>query len=129
MNCRHCTATTTASESDARALGWRWYEGPSQTGKPISDVVCPECAGDFSRTLSRYEDDEPGWAVGCRTCGWEYDAEFDGDPLRTEREAMNEADDHRCEPETWTRAPNQWTAKAERLLRQIQTVAIPGGEL
>src|SRR5688572_24731929 len=50
ITCLHCSATTELPEAGARAVGWRLYSGPSQTGDLLVDSCCPACSG---RTVPR----------------------------------------------------------------------------
>lgn len=88
--CKHCGRSGGMTSVEVlRAGGWRLFEGVSQTGKPLSDVVCPWCAGTV-------ETPPPGWKVRCRTCDWEYEDE-DDEPLDA-KPAKQVARDHECEP-------------------------------
>ena len=96
--CKHCGVTTKRTEQQARAVGWRMFDGVSQTGKPLSDVVCPTCSGAERPPV------EGSWNVQCTSCGWEYLEGLDDDTeadelLHTEQEAKDVAKDHDCEPE------------------------------
>lgn len=44
--CDLCPAARSSetTDSDARALGWRVWRGPSLTGAWIDAVLCPDCA-------------------------------------------------------------------------------------
>lgn len=42
--CDLCPTQRVGTDSDARALGWRVYRGPSVTGDWIEAVLCPPCA-------------------------------------------------------------------------------------
>ena len=96
--CKHCRRSADgSSEQVLRVAGWRIYEGKSQTGKDISDTVCPWCAGTTDKPA-------PGWSVGCHTCDWEWEDEFGEGPL-DEKAAQRMADDHECEAWTWTKPP------------------------
>lgn len=95
--CRHCSREGRSSESVLRVQGWRIFEGTSQSGKPLSDTVCPWCAGTATTP-------PPGWRVGCHTCDWEWEDDYDEGPL-SEKEAKQIANDHECEPDTWVKAP------------------------
>ena len=95
--CRCGRSTGMTSTNVLRAQGWRLYDGKSQTGKDISDTICPWCAGTTDKPA-------PGWRVGCHTCDWEWEDEYEYGPL-DEKAANRMAMDHECEPETWTKAP------------------------
>lgn len=95
--CRCGRSTGMTSISVLRASGWRLYDGKSLTGKDISDTICPWCAGTTDKPA-------PGWRVGCYTCDWEWEDEYEEGPL-DEKTANRMAMDHECEPETWTKAP------------------------
>lgn len=97
--CKHCGREGKSSESVLRVQGWRLFNGESQTGKPLNDVVCPTCAGTATEPL-------PGWRVGCHTCFWEWEDEYDEGPL-SKKDAQSIADDHECEPDTWVAPPRE----------------------
>lgn len=101
-SCRGCGRSTGMTSRDVlRAGGWRLYDGPSLTGKTISDTVCPWCANTTDKPA-------PGWRVGCNTCDWEYDPDDmaeEGELLTSEKEANQVARDHECEKWTWVKAP------------------------
>ena len=99
--CTSCGATTNAAVDVARAAGWRIWDGQSVTGKDIQARVCPVCAG------GRDGEEPPkaeAWRVGCRTCDWEFEDEYNEGPL-TEKDARSMASDHECEPDTWVKPP------------------------
>jgi hypothetical protein len=94
-----------STDQTAWASGWRWFHGTTQTGRELSDVVCPFCAG------SRDPRDQP-WDVGCYTCDWSYMGNdfIPGDELITDgRLAVDMGRLHRCEPEIWVMDPDQHT--------------------
>lgn len=96
IKCGHCENFTALSPDGARSIGWRIYEGPSMTGKPMSDVLCPVCSG-------RGDDPKrPTWNIYCTTCDWQYLEEPDWTDLRipilTAEEASKLAQEHECEP-------------------------------
>lgn len=100
IKCKHCPTTTTTSVDVARVLGWRFFQGQSVTGKPLDDDVCPACAG----TAAPPEAPKPSWRVGCHTCDWVWEDEYNEGPLDPEQ-AKRMADDHECEPEVWVGPP------------------------
>lgn len=96
--CKHCPAVAgrSVTQEAARFLGWRFFDGLSMTGKPLSDVVCPTCAGTAEPVAETGE--PPGWRVRCNTCHWEYEDEYGDGPL-SPKEARDMARDHQCEAE------------------------------
>ena len=98
----HCTRKTISSDPVARAEGWRWYDGLTQGGKHLVDVVCPVCAGATEAAT------DERWNVGCTTCSWSHEEDrWEGDePLLNAKEARSLAFDHQCEPELWIRSPD-----------------------
>jgi hypothetical protein len=108
IRCKHCPSTTRSTNDAARMLGWRMFQGVSQTGKLLDDVVCPSCAG-----TARVPDVPETWSVRCATCDWSSE---DGDP--DDYEAMSAKDavacghDHECEPWIELKSPAEgakWT--------------------
>ena len=98
--CKHCPAVTCSTFDAARMLGWRFFTGKSVTGKEINDVVCPACAGN-----AEPPEKKPTWRVGCRTCDWEWEDEYDEGAL-TAKDAKHMANDHECEPDVWIAPPS-----------------------
>jgi hypothetical protein len=98
FRCKHCVASTSSSLDVARVAGWRFFTGKSQTGKDLDDTVCPSCAG-FPKTP------ETGWRVGCHTCDWVWQDEYNEGPLAP-KEAKGMANDHECEPDVWIAPPS-----------------------
>lgn len=96
--CKHCPRFTRSSDEVARVQGWRWYDGPTQGGGHLSDVVCPVCAG-----YAEPESEE--WIVGCRTCDWESIADDADDRILTGKDAIATTRMHECEPDLWIRPP------------------------
>jgi hypothetical protein len=86
----------------ARASGWRWFQGTTEGGKQLDDVVCPFCAG-VKDPL-----DQP-WDVMCYTCDWGFMGEFEpGDEIiASAHEAVALGREHRCEPDVWIYDPDQ----------------------
>lgn len=76
-------------------MGWRFYKGPSQTGKDLDITLCPVHSG-------RMGDRElpPSWEVRCEVCDWSTIEEREpGDgPILTAYEARLVAAEHKCEP-------------------------------
>lgn len=95
--CKCGKSTGRTSLDVLRVKGWRIFDGLSQTGKPLSETVCPWCAGTATEPA-------PTWRVGCNTCYWEWEDDYDEGPL-SQKEAKRIADDHECEPDTWVREP------------------------
>ena len=110
IRCKHCPSSTGSTLDAARMLGWRMFQGVSQTGKPLDDVVCPTCAGTAS------EPDAPeSWSVRCLACDWCSDDDGpDEEPLLSAKDAYSLGYDHECEPEIELRAPDAG-ARWERL--------------
>lgn len=129
IRCTNCPAHTRSSLDVARALGWRVWDGESVTGKSLTVRICPQCAGGHAG------DEKPppagSWRVGCDTCDWEWEDEYDEGPL-TEKDARRLADDHECEPSTWVKPPMTPEELArevrlfERSRRALVTVEVPG---
>lgn len=121
--CGNCSNSTMSSIDAARIAGWRIWDGKSQTGKEMSVRICPVCAG------VEPAKPEPSWRVGCDTCNWEYEDEWEEGPL-TEEAAKEMARDHECEPETWVKPPitPEEQAKYDALItgRRVQTVPLAG---
>lgn len=108
MICKHCSRSTPMSERNARHSGWRVWRGVTLGGQEKEDIVCPACVGDVP------EGEKPvGWSVGCLTCDWEWEDEYDEGPL-TEADAKSMASDHECEPETYTISPDEVLARRRR---------------
>ena len=99
IRCKHCPATTASNESTARVLGWRLFDGPSQTGKALSDVVCPRCAGTVQ------PEPEAFWTVRCNTCHWESDYDDEDEAPSTAAEAVYLGRGNECEPDVELLAP------------------------
>jgi hypothetical protein len=97
LACKHCTNSTGMNETSARANGWRIWRGTTQGGSYGEDVICPRCAGTTNEP-------PPSWRVGCHTCDWEHEDEYDEGPL-DEKAAKRVADDHECEPSPWVKPP------------------------
>lgn len=116
IECKHCDARTNSSPAVARAAGWRMFDGVSQTGKPLSDVVCPSCAGEVdANQLIRAK----SWDVMCDLCDWTY-SEVDNDdfePLLSEKEAKQVARDHECTPLLRLKPPHGEWGQAEEAWR------------
>jgi hypothetical protein len=98
-SCKHCARVTRSDDEVARLQGWRWYEGPTLGGGTLVDVACPVCSGH-----ARPEDLD-GYEVGCWTCQWQYEPYDDEDKLVDGKAALQVAEDHRCEEDTWVRPP------------------------
>lgn len=77
-------------------MGWRFYKGPSQTGKELDIVLCPVHSGEMSE-----QELPPSWEVRCEVCDWSTIEQWQpGDaPILTAYEARLVADSHVCEPE------------------------------
>ena len=95
ISCHHCARSTISTPDVARASGWRMFQGLSQTGKELDDVVCPSCSG-HEVPIQQV----PSWVVECH-CEWSSHEDWQpGDtPLLTAYEAMKFSRDHKCEPE------------------------------
>lgn len=94
IRCKHCPRHTMMSEEAARFAGWRFYSGPSLTGKELNDVICPVCTGAVAPVT-----EVPTWVVEC-SCDWssQDDLEPGESPILTAWEAERVSRDHRCEP-------------------------------
>lgn len=94
--CKYCHRSTILTEAGARANGWRFYKGPSLTGKMLDDVICPVCTGEAKPEPENI----PSWIVEC-ACEWTSHENWQpGDvPILTAYEAEQVARNHRCEPE------------------------------
>jgi hypothetical protein len=98
FECQNCTRSTLANEINARASGWRIWQGKTQSGTDAVVRICPVCTGDVAAAA------EQSWQVGCHTCDWEWEDEYGEGPL-TKKQANEMADDHECERETWVKPP------------------------
>lgn len=122
-DCGNCSNKTASSLDAARMAGWRIWEGKSVTGKDLKVRICPTCAG------VEQPEEERSWRVGCHTCYWEYEEEWDdpdGDPL-SEKDAREVARDHVCEPDTWIKPPltPEELAKLDALRSGRRVVTVP----
>ena len=95
IKCHHCPRTTSVSEVSARLSGWRFYKGPSLTGKELDDVICPVCTGAIPP-----QELVPSWNMQCRYCDWSPadERELGDEPILTAYEASIVAAGHRCKP-------------------------------
>lgn len=108
IRCKHCPRSTYSSLDVARMEGWRLFNGVSQTGKHLDDVVCPVCAGTNEPPEPRPE----GWVVACRTCEWQSNEDPDDPDLFAELTAKDAkwlAREHRCEKWMEIRPPGNTT--------------------
>ena len=83
---------TRLTEAGARNMGWRFFRGLSQTGKPLDDVICPVCSDRGP------EPDVPSWDIRCRACGWLYLEQYFGEepdiPVIDVRDALKALAEH-----------------------------------
>lgn len=134
IQCKHCSASTRSSVDVARMAGWRMFDGTTQGGKPLNDVVCPSCAG--TAPDSEAANAGPSWRVRCSTCDWMYEDEYDEGPLDA-KAARSLAYDHQCEPYVQIAPPSgdQWYDRYEvddkglvagkPAGRPVTTIAVP----
>lgn len=122
--CKHCANTTRSSRDVARIQGWRFFEGTSQTGKPLTDVVCPTCSGRGEKK----EESGAEWVVHCRTCDWRSDeGDPDDEPITDGKHARDIAGDHECEPDVVIRMPGDDRWRTEWDFNRDGTLRGDGG--
>lgn len=124
-NCGNCSNSTRSSLDAARIAGWRIWEGKSVTGKDLEVRICPVCVG------VEQPEEQPSWRVGCDTCNWEWEDEWDEEGPLNEKQAREMASDHHCEPETWVKPPptreeQEKYDDALRAARRLVTVPLVG---
>jgi hypothetical protein len=101
-SCKHCPRQTASTDAVAWASGWRWFQGTTQGGNDLDDVLCPCCAGIKSP-------EENPWYVGCYTCDWDFmsdDFEPGDQVLTTAADAVALGRDHQCGPDIWIEDPD-----------------------
>ena len=86
--------------ASARFVGWR-FAGPLT--EPTA-TYCPVCAGTDPDYWSHDSTVVESWRVRCKTCGWEWDDEYDEGALNG-KDAHAVAQRHVCAPQLEIAAP------------------------
>lgn len=57
IRCCHCPRLTRLSRANARNSGWRFYDGTTEGGKELHDVICNVCTGEVTPLVGPSDDE------------------------------------------------------------------------